>query len=112
MLFPFALTVLGLSLIALTVLYQRNRRAVDARVQSLVRMAARAAAAHPVHRGSVLVEPFAGLLAQLAGADHPAQQLGGGRNRSPKLGGQCSAMASRTSRPTWSVSLSGPMGWP
>jgi len=36
MLFPFALTVLGLSLIALTVLYQRNRRAVDARVQSLV----------------------------------------------------------------------------
>jgi hypothetical protein len=36
MLFPFALTGLGLGVIALTVMYQRNRQAIDARVQSLV----------------------------------------------------------------------------
>ena len=36
MLFPFALTLLGLSVIALTVKYQRNRQAIDARVQSFV----------------------------------------------------------------------------
>ncbi len=36
MLFPFALTALGLSVIALTVKYQRNRQAIDARLQSLV----------------------------------------------------------------------------
>jgi hypothetical protein len=36
MLFPFALTLLGLSVIALTVKYQRNRRAIDVRLQSLV----------------------------------------------------------------------------
>src|SRR6266478_5948318 len=34
--FPFVLTLLGLSLIAVTVKYQRNRQAVDARIQSLV----------------------------------------------------------------------------
>ena len=34
--FPFALTLLGLSLIAVTVKYQRNRQAIDARIQSLV----------------------------------------------------------------------------
>ena len=34
MLFPFALTALGLSVIAVTVKYQRNRQAVDARLQS------------------------------------------------------------------------------
>ena len=33
---PFALTLLGLSLIAVTVKYQRNRQAIDARIQSLV----------------------------------------------------------------------------
>jgi len=36
MLFPFALTALGLAVIVLTVKYQRNRQAIDARVQSLV----------------------------------------------------------------------------
>jgi len=36
MLFPFALTALGLSVIAVTVKYQRNRQAVDARLQSWV----------------------------------------------------------------------------
>jgi hypothetical protein len=36
MLFPFALTVLGLSVIALTVKYQRNRQAADAFIESLV----------------------------------------------------------------------------
>jgi hypothetical protein len=36
MLFPFALTALGLSVIAVTVKYQRNRLAVDARLQSWV----------------------------------------------------------------------------
>ena len=34
--FPFMLTLLGLSLIAVTVKYQRNRQAIDARLQSLV----------------------------------------------------------------------------
>jgi len=36
MLFPFALTLLGLSVIAVAVKYQRNRQAIDARLQSLV----------------------------------------------------------------------------
>jgi hypothetical protein len=36
MVFPFALTALGLAVIALTVKYQRNRQAIDARVESLV----------------------------------------------------------------------------
>lgn len=36
MLFPFALTALGLGVIALAVKYQRNRQAIDARVESLV----------------------------------------------------------------------------
>ena len=36
MIFPFALTALGLSVIALAVKYQRNRQAIDAWVQSLV----------------------------------------------------------------------------
>lgn len=36
MLFPFALTLFGLSVIAVTVKYQRNRQAVDAWVESLV----------------------------------------------------------------------------
>jgi hypothetical protein len=36
MLFPFALTVLGLSVIALTVKYQRNRQAIDARLESVL----------------------------------------------------------------------------
>ena len=36
LLFPLALTGLGLSLIALTVKYQRNRQAIDARLDSLV----------------------------------------------------------------------------
>jgi hypothetical protein len=36
MLFPFALTALGLSVIAVAVTYQRNRQAVDARLQSWV----------------------------------------------------------------------------
>ena len=36
MLFPFALTALGLSVIAVTVQYQRNRQAIDARLQSWV----------------------------------------------------------------------------
>jgi hypothetical protein len=35
-LFPFALTALGLSVIALAVAYQRNRPAIDGRLQSLV----------------------------------------------------------------------------
>ena len=34
--FPFLLTLLGLSLIAVTVKYQRNRQSIDARLQSLV----------------------------------------------------------------------------
>jgi hypothetical protein len=36
MLFPFALTALGLTVIAVTVQYQRNRPAVDAHLQSLI----------------------------------------------------------------------------
>jgi hypothetical protein len=36
MVFPFALTALGLAVIALTVKYQRNRQVIDARVEPLV----------------------------------------------------------------------------
>jgi hypothetical protein len=36
LIFPFVLTVLGLALIALTVKYQRNRQAIDARLESLI----------------------------------------------------------------------------
>ena len=36
MVFPFVLTALGLSVIALAVKYQRNRQAIDARLQSLI----------------------------------------------------------------------------
>jgi hypothetical protein len=34
--FPFALTLLGLSVIAITIKYQRNRQRIDARLESLV----------------------------------------------------------------------------
>jgi len=36
MLFPFALTALGLAVIALAVKYQRNRQAIDARIESWI----------------------------------------------------------------------------
>jgi hypothetical protein len=36
MLFPFALTALGLSVIALGIQYQRNRQAIDARLDSFI----------------------------------------------------------------------------